>query len=71
VFPAGVVGVFLVAVVVSLHPVLATWHANLGCVLQACGDLLASLSDEQKATLLQQAADRYRRAIQAEQTQIY
>lgn len=64
VFPAGVVGVFLVAVVVSLHPVPATWHTNLGCVLQARGALLTSLNDEQRATLRQQAADRYRRAIQ-------
>jgi len=63
-FPAGVVGLFLVAVVVSLHPVLATWHADLGCVLQARGDLLTSLNDKQRATLRQQAAERYRRAIQ-------
>jgi len=64
VFPAGVVGVFLVAVVAGLHPVTATWHANLGCVLQARGDLLVSLNDGQRAALRQQAADRYQRAIQ-------
>ena len=63
-FSAGVVGVFLVVVVVSLHPVAATWHANMGCVLQARGDLLASLSAGQRVALRQQAADRYRRAIQ-------
>jgi len=63
-FPAGVVGVFLLAIVVSLHPIPATWHANLGCVLQARGDLLTSLDKGQQATLRQQAADHYRRAIQ-------
>jgi len=62
--PAGVVGVFLVVVLVGLHPLLATWHANLGCVLQARADLLASLDDDQRATLRQQAADRYRRVAQ-------
>ncbi len=64
VFPAGVVGIFLVAVAVSLHPLPATRHANLGCILQARADLLASLSDEQRATLRQQAVEHYRRAIQ-------
>ncbi len=63
-FPAALVGVFLVAVFVSLHPVLATWHANLGCVLQARADLPASLEDGQRAALRQEAADHYRRAIQ-------
>jgi len=63
-FPAGVVGTFLVAVVVSLHPLPVTWHANLGCILQARADLLTSLNDGQRATLRQQAADHYRRAIQ-------
>jgi putative inorganic carbon (HCO3(-)) transporter len=63
-FPASVIGVFLVAVVVSLHPLPATWHANLGCVLQARGDLLASPNDRQRVALREQAVDRYRRAIQ-------
>ena len=62
--PAGVVAVFLVAVVVSLWPVMATVHANLGCVLHARGDLLPSLDDAQRAALRQQATDHYRRAIQ-------
>ena len=57
-------GVFLVAVLVSLHPLPATWHANLGCILQARADLLDSLNDGQKADLRQQAADHYRQAIQ-------
>jgi O-antigen ligase len=64
VFPAAAVGVFLVVVLVSLHPVPATWHANLGCVLQARADLPASLEDGQRAPLRQEAADHYRRAIQ-------
>ena len=63
-FPAGVVGVFLAAVLVSLHPLPATWHADLGCVLQARGDLPESLDDGQRAALRQQAANQYRRAIQ-------
>jgi hypothetical protein len=62
--PAAAVGVFLVAVLVSLHPVPATWHANLGCVLQARADLPVSLEDGQRAALRQEAADHYRRAIQ-------
>ena len=62
--PAAVLGLFLVTVLISLHPVPATWHANLGCVLQARGDLLASLSDSQSAALRQQAADHYQRAIE-------
>jgi O-antigen ligase len=60
---AGVVGLFLVAVVVSLLPVQAAWHANLGGVLQARGDLLESLDDEHKVALRQQAMDHYQRAI--------
>lgn len=63
-FPAGVAGGFLVAVLVSLHPLPVTWHANLGCILQTRADLLDSLNDEQKATLRQQAADHYQQAIQ-------
>jgi len=63
-FPAALVGVFLVVVLVSLNPVPATWHANLGCVLQARADLPASLEDGQRAPLRQEAADHYRRAIQ-------
>lgn len=62
--PAVLVGVFLVAVFVSLSSVSATWHANLGCVLQARADLPASLEDGQRAALRQEAADHYRRAIQ-------
>jgi tetratricopeptide (TPR) repeat protein len=57
------VGVFLIAVLVGLHPLQATWHANLGCVLQARADLPEPLSDGQRAGLRQQAADRYRSAI--------
>jgi O-antigen ligase/Tfp pilus assembly protein PilF len=63
-FPAGVVGVFLAVVTVSLHPVPATWHANLGCVLQTRGDLLTPLNDAQRADLRGQATGHYRRAIQ-------
>ncbi len=66
VLPAGAVCVFLIVVVVSLHPVSATWHANLGCVFQARGDLLTSLNDGQKTALRQQAVDHYRRAIQSD-----
>jgi hypothetical protein len=66
VLTAAVVGVFLIAVAVGLQPLVATWHANLGCVLQARGDLLASLNDGQRATLRREAADRYRRAIQVD-----
>ena len=64
VFPVVAVGVFLLAVAAGLHPLSATWRANLGCVLQARGDLLTSLDEGQKAALRQQAADHYRRAIQ-------
>jgi len=64
VIPAGVVGVFLIIVAISLHPLTATWRANLGCILQARGDLLESLNDRQRATLRQQAEDHYQRAIQ-------
>jgi tetratricopeptide (TPR) repeat protein len=63
VLPAGVVGLLLVVVVASLHPMPATWHANLGCILQARADLLASLNDGQRVTLRRQAVDRYQRAI--------
>ncbi len=62
--PTGAVVAFLVAVAVSLHPLTATYHANLGCITQARGDLLESLDDGQRAALRQQAADHYRRAIQ-------
>ena len=62
--PAGVVGVFLVAVVVSLHPLPATYHANLGCILQARGDLIESLDDGQQVALLRQAVDHYQQAAQ-------
>jgi O-antigen ligase len=65
VFPAGVVGVFLVVVLSSLHPLPATWHANLGALLQARGELLASLTDSQKDALQRQAVSHYQRAIQA------
>jgi len=61
--PAAIVGVFLAAVFVSLHPLPATWHANLGCVFQARADLLESLDDGWRADLRQQAADHYRRAV--------
>ena len=61
--PAAVVGVFIAAVFVSLHPLPATWHANLGCVLHARADLLESLDDRWQANLRQQAADHYRRAV--------
>jgi hypothetical protein len=64
VLPAVAVGLFLVVMVVSLHPVRATWYANQGCVVQALGDLPASLTDEQRDDLRQQAAGLYRRAIQ-------
>jgi len=63
-FPVGIVGVFLIAVLLSLQPLSATYHANLGGVLQARGDLLASLDEAQKGALRQQAVDHYRRAIQ-------
>jgi O-antigen ligase len=66
VLPAAVVAAFLIAVTVGLQPLVATWHANLGCVLQARGDLLASLTDGQRATLGREAADHYRRAIQVD-----
>ena len=64
IFPAVVVAVFLLAVFFSLHPVPATWYANLGCVLQAQGDLQPSLSDGQRANLRQEAEMHYRRAIE-------
>jgi tetratricopeptide (TPR) repeat protein len=64
ILPAAAVGVFLTAVLFSLHPVLATWHANLGCVLQAQGDLAPSLDDGQRANLRQEAEMHYRRAIE-------
>ena len=64
IFPAAVVGVFLVVVFFSLHPVPATWHANLGCVRQAQGDLQPLLSDGQRAKLRQEAEMHYRRAIE-------
>jgi len=64
VFPAVAVGLFLVVMVVSLHPLRATWYANRGCVVQARGDLPASLTDGQRDELRQQAAALYRRAIQ-------
>jgi len=63
--PAAVVGAFLIAVLFGLHPLPATLHANLGCVLQARGDLPASLDDGQRVALRQQAVDHYRRAIQS------
>jgi O-antigen ligase len=65
-FPAAVVGAFLVVVAVGLQPLVATWHANIGCVLQARGDLLASLNDGQRDALRKEAANRYRRAIQVD-----
>jgi tetratricopeptide (TPR) repeat protein len=58
------VGVFLIAVLLSLQPLSATVHANLGGVLQARGDLLASLDEAQKGALRQQAVDHFLRAIQ-------
>ena len=64
VFPAGAVGVLLVGVLVTHWPISATWHSNLGCVLQARGDLLESLNDGQQAVLRQQAIDHFQRAIQ-------
>jgi len=64
VFPVGAVGVFLVVAMLSLHPLSATVHANLGCILQARGDLSASLSEAQRSTLRQQAVNHYLRAIQ-------
>ena len=62
--PASVAGLFLVVVAVSLHPLPATYHTNLGCILQARADLLASLNDELQAGLLQEAVDHYRQAAQ-------
>jgi len=64
VLPAATVGLFLVAVGASLHPLPATWHANLGSVRQAHGDLLPSLSDGERARLRREAAEHYRRSIQ-------
>jgi tetratricopeptide (TPR) repeat protein len=63
-FPAGVVGAFVLAVAIALFPWPATYHANLGCVLQARADLAPSLNEGQRVVLRQQAVDRYRRAIQ-------
>jgi O-antigen ligase len=62
--PIGVAVVFLVIVVISLLPIQATWHANLGGLLQARGELPESLEDGQRAALRQQAVDHYQRAIQ-------
>jgi len=62
--PVGVAVAFLLAVVVSLLPIQAAWHANLGSILQARGDLVESLDDNQRADLRQQAVEHYRRAIQ-------
>ena len=64
VLPAAAVGLFLVAVGASLHPLPAAWQANLGSVRQARGDLLQSLSDGERASLRREAAEHYRRAIQ-------
>jgi len=62
--PAGVVGLFLATVLIGLHPLPATWHANLGCILQARADLSPSLDDGERADLRRQAVDHYRRTIQ-------
>ena len=64
--PAAVVGAFLVAALIGLHPLPATLHANLGCVAQSRGDLPASLDDGAQAALRQQAVDHYWRATQIE-----
>jgi tetratricopeptide (TPR) repeat protein len=58
------VGVFLVVVLISLHPLPATWRANLGALLQARGELLESLTDSQRIALRRQAVSHYQRAIQ-------
>jgi O-antigen ligase len=63
-FPAAVMGAFLLAVAVALFPWPATYHTNRGCVLQARADLAPSLDEGQRADLRQRAVDRYRRAIQ-------
>lgn len=63
VVPRAVVGAFLIAVVVSLRPLPATWHANLGCLLQARSDLEPALDDGQRSELRLGAADHFRRAI--------
>jgi tetratricopeptide (TPR) repeat protein len=65
-FPAAVVGAFLLAVAAALLPWPATYHANRGCVLQARADLAPSLDDEQRADLQQQATVQYRRATQVD-----
>ncbi|MBE9507798.1 MAG: O-antigen ligase family protein, partial [Chloroflexi bacterium] len=65
--PAGVVTAFLVAVLIALLPLPATWHANLGCVYQARADLQPSLDEGQPAALRQQAVDHYRQAIEVAQ----
>jgi tetratricopeptide (TPR) repeat protein len=54
---------FLTIAWIGLRPLQATWHANLGCVLQARGDLLESLNEEQQAVLRRRAVKQYRRAI--------
>jgi len=54
---------FLTIARIGLRPLPATWHANLGCVLQARGDLLESLNEEQQAVLRRRAIEQYRRAI--------
>jgi O-antigen ligase len=63
-FPAGVVGAFLLIVAVALFPWPASYHVDQGCVLQARADLAPSLNDEQRAALRQQAIDHYRCAVQ-------
>jgi O-antigen ligase len=64
ILPAGVAVGFLSIVAISLLPLQATWHANLGSVLQARGDLPESLADEQRADLRRQAVDNYQRALE-------
>ncbi|HDQ73034.1 MAG TPA: tetratricopeptide repeat protein [Chloroflexi bacterium] len=60
---AGVALLFLIVVLVSLHPLPAAWHANQGCVLQARGDLSDPLTDVQRTDLRREAEARYRQAI--------
>ncbi len=64
ILPVGVMGVFLIIVAVSLHPLTATWRANLGCILQARGELLESMGDGERSALRRQAIAHYQRAIQ-------
>jgi len=64
VLPAGVAGAFLVALLAGFHPLPATWHANLGCLMQARADLQPALDDGPRAALRQQAVDHFRRAIE-------